>query len=333
MNKSSPTPTPIPVAQQPQKQFPQAPERGEDHDSVSTKTATEERKPVFRLHFNDLSHPASFHFLNLVDGSRILPNALEAIRKHLYPSEPSGKPHDQSQKFHLPPTRSVTVILRSMGGVAYTTGLDIDSSHKEIHVSLDYIQNCTNDPHRRRDEIIGVITHEMVHCYQYDGEQTAPGGLIEGIADFVRLKAGLGPPHWFDENGRKPRGDKWDHGYQKTAFFLEWLEEVYGVGTVGRINDALRTAKYNESRGFWEGLFGQGKKDFWEGLFGEGKTIEALWEAYCEAQDKGKEAQATQTKPIPTCAATDSATDGSGQSSVLKEARSYETDDIVVIDN
>lgn len=40
------------------------------------------------------------------------------------------------------------------------------------------------------------MVHEMVHCWQRNAHGTAPGGLIEGIADWVRLKAGLVPPHW-----------------------------------------------------------------------------------------------------------------------------------------
>jgi hypothetical protein len=29
---------------------------------------------------------------------------------------------------------------------------------------------------------MGVLVHEIVHCYQYDAKGTCPGGLIEGIA-------------------------------------------------------------------------------------------------------------------------------------------------------
>lgn len=45
-------------------------------------------------------------------------------------------------------------------------------------------------------EIKGVLVHEMVHTMQFNGKGTCPGGLIEGIADWVRLRAGLSPPHW-----------------------------------------------------------------------------------------------------------------------------------------
>jgi hypothetical protein len=52
-------------------------------------------------------------------------------------------------------------------------------------------------------EIEGVIVHEMVHAMQYTGNETCPGGLIEGIADWVRLQADLAPPHWKEKPDNK----------------------------------------------------------------------------------------------------------------------------------
>ena len=51
----------------------------------------------------------------------------------------------------------------------------------EVHFSLDYFKKSVN---RARDEVMGVLVHEVVHCYhrQYDACGTCAGGLIEGIA-------------------------------------------------------------------------------------------------------------------------------------------------------
>jgi hypothetical protein len=92
-----------------------------------------------------------------------------------------------------------------MDGVAYTTGSD---TSKEIHFSCQHIVNCAE---RCADEIRGVLVHEVVHCYQYNGQGACPSGLIEGIAgayiclpgfwDFVsdsEAAPRLGPPSfWF----------------------------------------------------------------------------------------------------------------------------------------
>jgi hypothetical protein len=214
-------------------------------------------KPKLRLHLNELSHDGTALFLSQVDACRLLPNAIGHVTKYLYTRCPGSK---------VPGTRSVTLVLRSMDGVAYTTGSELDDDHKEIHLSLDYVQNFSKKPEECRHEIIGVVTHEMVHCYQYSGEGAAPSGLVEGIADFVRLKAGLAPPHW--GGPKEELGEKWDSGYQKTAYFLNWLEEQHGSGTIGKINETMRTEKYDEDK-------------FWEGIFGNGNSIDVLWKAYC----------------------------------------------------
>lgn len=152
-----------------------------------------------------------------------------------------------------------------MDGVAYTTGSDLDSDHKEIHFSLDYIAGIPDD--RVGSEILGVIRHEMVHCWQYNGHNTCPGGLVEGIADWVRLKDGFSPPHW--HRG----GNKWDDGYQNTAYFLEWLEQRFGVGTVMAINECMNHKKYCD--------------DMWPTFCG-GLKVEELWEEYKRVYEIGK---------------------------------------------
>ena len=41
-------------------------------------------------------------------------------------------------------------------------------------------------------------------------------------SDFVRLRASLAPPHW--KRSTPSDSDKWDAGYERTAFFLDWIE-------------------------------------------------------------------------------------------------------------
>jgi hypothetical protein len=136
-----------------------------------------------------------------------------------------------------------------MPGVAYTTGMELDDDHKEIHFSLNHISNTGKD--RTAQETTGVIIHELVHCLQWNAFGTCPGGLIEGIADWVRLNCDLAPPHW-----KKEVVEKWDAGYQHTAYFLEYLETTIGTGFVRRLNEKLRIEKYDSHR-FWIELAGR----------------------------------------------------------------------------
>lgn len=260
-------------------------------DDSETQPASKETvpKPKLRLRLEDARHPAAGSFFSLIpDLEFVLQSALTAIVEHLYKS-PGKRAHDNNDgdaskapiaSFtpSIPPTRSVTVILQDFNGVAYTNGTDLDDDHKEIHFSLSYINHVCNNNAQPLDELRGVLTHELVHCYQHtspkDGAEVPqpPGGLIEGIADFVRLKAGLGAAHWQKPKSALDRASDWDAGYQHTAYFLSWLEDVrFGKGAIGLLNDRLLRTGYlgeaekeNKEPGFWRKLFGADVDDLWE---------------------------------------------------------------------
>ncbi|UNI13424.1 hypothetical protein JDV02_000172 [Purpureocillium takamizusanense] len=205
--------------------------------------------PKLRLEIRDLGHPGARLFLDSVNATDCMTAAVANLLRLLY-----GSPTNPTTT--VPPTRSVTLILRDMPGVAYTTGSDLDDDHKEVHFSLPYLARVPSP--RGPDEVAGVVTHELVHCYQFNAFGTCPGGLIEGIADWVRLRCGLVPPHW----ARDADGD-WDAGYQKTAYFLEYLERRLGDGFVSRVNEKLRIQRYEAST-FWCELTGHEVDKLWE---------------------------------------------------------------------
>jgi hypothetical protein len=273
--KSTPTPTPTPTPIPLPSQVPSA-SGPKDIKKPSTSTFT---LPTLRLEIRDLGHAGAQNFLSAVIASDALATAVQSVLALLYQSP-------NSPRTTVPPTRSVTLILRSMPGVAYTTGSDLDSDHKEIHFSLDYIHNSVS-PSRKTDEIMGVLTHEMVHCYQYNAFGTCPGGLIEGVADWVRLNANLGPPHW-----KRESTGKWDAGYQHTGYFLEYLEKRFGEGLIRRMNEKLRIVRYDE-------------KKFWTELCG--RPVEQLWGDYAEAMKKDDEecvlVEKDDGNPTPTATA------------------------------
>lgn len=202
--------------------------------------------PKLRLEIRDLAHPGAARFLTAITASEVLQSAVSAVLYLLYET------HENPVS-----TRSVTLVLREKPGVAYTVGSELDSDHKEIHFSLGYISRISED--RVKDEITGVLVHELVHCFQYNGKGTCPGGLIEGLADWVRLRCDLAPPppHW-----KRDKSKGWDAGYERTAYFLQYLEERFGEGTVRRMNAALREQKYEEER-FWPTLFERSVRDLW----------------------------------------------------------------------
>jgi hypothetical protein len=81
----------------------------------------------------------------------------------------------------------------------------------------------------------------------------------------VRLNAGHGPPHW-----TRRGGEKWDVGYETTGYFLQWLEDNYGAGTVRALNACMKDCEYDAAAVF-------GATTGWE--------VGDLWEMYCAVID------------------------------------------------
>lgn len=302
-------------------------------DPPTTPPASKSPHPTFpapklRLELRDLSHSSTEVFLKYIKPTSDFAHLVDTVLRLLYtiPSsstsqttsttddssasttptkDPSTTARPAPSTPKIPQTRSVTLILRDLDGVAYTTGLDLDDDHKEIHLSLSYIAhvakpkpnpsvthnaaaatatatimpnlNQTNQTTQSsqpdqinptRHELLGVLCHELVHCFQYNAQGTAPGGLIEGIADWVRLNARYVPPHW-----KRNVDGKWDRGYQDTGYFLDWIERTKGRGSVMRLNQGLAGRRYVEDV-------------FWKEMFGEG--VDVLFGRYKEAVEKEK---------------------------------------------
>ncbi len=143
---------------------------------------------------------------------------------------------------------SLNIYLEHMSGVAFTRSKTVTSLVtgtkyiSEIHVSIEHLMKFKSSNQNLVKELTGVIIHEGTHVYQHNGKGTANSGLIEGIADYVRLKTGNPGSNW----NRKSVPATWDAGYQSTAFFLEWIENRYKQGMVKLMNEKLKDTKYSD---------------------------------------------------------------------------------------
>ena len=165
------------------------------NSSETTLAHDELPKPLLRLELRDLRHESTKTFLTHVDAVTDISHLVSTVIKLLYypahaqqPSitspttttttiTSSSSTRQRPHKPAIPGTRSITLIPRSIDGVAYTTGLDIDSSHKEIHFSLSYIehvQRTSKTPAAIRTELLGVICHELAHCPDRRAASSAP---------------------------------------------------------------------------------------------------------------------------------------------------------------
>ncbi|KAG9656455.1 PBSP domain protein, partial [Aureobasidium melanogenum] len=279
MSQSSATPyfqtmSPVPPEPTPSQVPPSLATAALEADPTPT-TNSSFPKVKLRLELRDLSHRSTDLFLKNFNSAKDFADLVEIVEKQLYTRPNHG---DASMTrlpvpthTRIPGTRSVTLILRDMDGVAYTTGADIDNDHKEIHLSLSYLNHVASQKasYSARTELLGVVCHELVHCFQWNARGTCNGGLIEGIADWVRLNAGFIPPHW-----KKEAGKGWDTGYQNTGYFLDWIEKIRGTGSVYMINQALYHKKYDNDT-FWKDLFDQ--------------SVDSLWKEYVESLKKPKD--------------------------------------------
>lgn len=167
--------------------------------------------PPIHLRLHPITDPGVVHFLETLGPKcgELLASHCRAIIAALYnvPRGTNLASSSESSTSHpeaFPTIHSVTILIRPMDGVAYTTAGILDPAAKEVHCSAAYFG------HSNLHEISGVLIHELVHVWQRNGEGTVPGGFIEGLADYVRLKAGLGAKHW--RKSKPERDQPWDAG-------------------------------------------------------------------------------------------------------------------------
>ncbi|KAI3431130.1 uncharacterized protein J3R85_008060 [Psidium guajava] len=144
----------------------------------------------------------------------------------------------------------VSLIINNSHGVAATSG-------STIYFSANYLSQIQGD----KQEFTGIMYHEMTHVWQWSGRGN-PGArqVIEGIADFMRLRANLAPATW----PRRGAGNSWGESSAVTAYFLDYCESQRN-GFVAELNKKMRDG-YSDD--FFVQLLGRSADQ----LFGEYKA-------------------------------------------------------------
>ncbi|GAA5885016.1 hypothetical protein JCM16303_006519 [Sporobolomyces ruberrimus] len=196
-------------------------------------------------------------FFENVDPYKVLKESSERVLESLYPTS-------SSFSAQVPVIRSVLLVLKPMDGVAYTQSSELDHQHKEITLSTTYLQSvyegAGRSAKRLLSEVEGVLTHELVHVFQRDGDGSLPGGVTEGVADWVRNEHKLGPPHWTESPGAD---DPWDAGYQTTGFFFSWLSKRHAL-FVPRLNSAMGEGTWQDGESLRRLLAGADVGVLWD---------------------------------------------------------------------
>jgi len=98
-----------------------------------------EWQPRINLQFYDLSHEGVKHFLHLIepDAHGFLAGCVETVKQSLYSEEVrkdwvARRGKGGNNPARMPTIKSITVCVRPMSGVAYTTSAVLDDHHKEV---------------------------------------------------------------------------------------------------------------------------------------------------------------------------------------------------------
>ncbi|KAF8032065.1 hypothetical protein BT93_D1085 [Corymbia citriodora subsp. variegata] len=176
--------------------------------------------------------------LSIYYKASVLSGATEQVLNTFCQIEGEGKKYD-----------TVTLQIES-----FTQSPDTVASTKDnvIRMNADYLRHYQGDI---KKEFAGVVYHEMTHVWQWTGNGTAPTGLINGIADYMRLKGGYAPKGW----PRKGSGSRWDEGYAVTAYFLDYCDGLE-PGFVAKLN-ALMKDSYSDA--FFVDLLGKFVHRLW----------------------------------------------------------------------
>ncbi|MCM3292644.1 discoidin domain-containing protein [Paenibacillus sp. MER 180] len=151
----------------------------------------------------------------------------------------------------------LVTIVDSPEGVAWTSG---DATLKTVGFSAQYLQKFVESPAKSlRDEIIGILYHEIGHVYQYSNFD------VEAIADSLRYRAG------YHDRYSARKGGSWEtHG---TANFLRWIEDTKKRGFIRELN--ATQIPYNTG--------GENEKRLWKERqikLITGTDVQTLWSQY-----------------------------------------------------
>ncbi|WP_233184185.1 basic secretory protein-like protein [Paenibacillus sonchi] len=127
--------------------------------------------------------------------------------------------------------RTLHVTIGNYDGVASVSGSPTDA---DLTISSRYLKSYADSGKPLRQEILGILYHELTHVYQFDDRGTPDiGYMIEGMADAVRFENG-----YHDRYSMTP-GGTWHDGYGTSGNFFRWIDEKKHTGFLRELNASL----------------------------------------------------------------------------------------------
>lgn len=187
----------------------------------------------------------TFDMTDLPEIREFVVNKLKPICAEWYPKIVDMLPSDD----YKAPKRFAIYFHSDMGGVAYTSGVDVHCA------GVWFMRNLNG-------EAAGAVVHELVHVVQQyrgrRGRNRNPGWMVEGLADYIR---------WFlyePEEVRprpNPSRSNFDDSYRTTGAFLNFVIHKYDPQLHQKFNTAMREGNYDEE--LWVKYTGKSPPELW----------------------------------------------------------------------
>jgi hypothetical protein len=129
----------------------------------------------------------------------------------------------------VPLTRSVHLIVQDFDGVGSASG---GQGEAVVRLSSRHMQLVRDSGGDLLSEITGILYYHGANIYQHNAAPSGDDWVIEGVANYVRERAGYLPL------SRRPLGGSYRDGFAHSGFFFVWLDERR-PGFVYALNQSL----------------------------------------------------------------------------------------------
>lgn len=138
----------------------------------------------------------------------------------------------------------------------------IDPAYKGVAATDAGVIRVSPDWMKQHPEDIDVVTHEAMHIVQAYPNDSGPGWVTEGIADYVRYTLGVNndAARWALPELKSTQN--YDNAYRITARFLVWIEKHKARGFVQKLDAVMRKKTYTDQ--FWKQQAGADVADLWK---------------------------------------------------------------------
>ncbi|MEC7783195.1 MAG: basic secretory protein-like protein [Bacteroidota bacterium] len=139
--------------------------------------------------------------------------------------------------------------------------IKIDTAYDGVAYAHQGAITISSDWLHKKPEDLDLVTHELMHLVQAYPNDSGPGWLTEGIADYVRHVYALDNERAGWSLTPFNPSQSYKNSYRITARFLVWLTQNYDEDLVIKLDEDLRTEQYTPET--WDKYTGKSIDELW----------------------------------------------------------------------